>query len=348
MNKPQLKAVSAYLFSGYSLDYISENADLLGITPETLELMRFLEPVRLSDWFPRPGGAFEAHIVMTPDVAADLEERNSMNRTRSDAQVRTIVNTLVEGRWVGNNPESVVVYNDGSVGDGQHRARAVIQAAQDMETLITLNVDVKLRGILGNGRSRSCSDQAKIVGHWAKHSDIAAVRALWQIIHESTSAPNIEPQGIFKLCDQYENVIKSLPAGSVMRKGEISAVRAMFCWTYMHWPEETKKFLAASRDAVGLQPDTGEFLWYRYHQNGTGEAYVKDKALKNAPLKEPILYKALGCFHLSLTGETQKQVYAAPKHAIELRKLINKNYKPKLNGLFCRIRWAELDKLRRA
>src|SRR5690606_5321337 len=74
-------------------------------------------------------------IVLTPDTAVRLLERNTLNRPLSDQHVKRIASQISAGKWRFNG-DTIKLSECGDVLDGQHRLWAVIEAKKPVETLI--------------------------------------------------------------------------------------------------------------------------------------------------------------------------------------------------------------------
>lgn len=79
-------------------------------------------------------------IELTPELAAQLLERNKMNRPLSDAHVARIASQIKTGKWRYNG-DTIKISDSEDVLDGQHRLWAVIEAKKPVETLIVYGIE---------------------------------------------------------------------------------------------------------------------------------------------------------------------------------------------------------------
>lgn len=78
-------------------------------------------------------------IVLTPELATELLERNGLNRPLSDQHVSRIARQIKAGKWRFNG-DTIKIADSEDVLDGQHRLWAVIEAKQPVETLIVYGI----------------------------------------------------------------------------------------------------------------------------------------------------------------------------------------------------------------
>lgn len=79
-------------------------------------------------------------ILLTPELATELLERNRMNRPLSDSHVARIAGQIKVGRWRFNG-DTIKISDTQDVLDGQHRLWAVIEAKKPVETLIVYGIE---------------------------------------------------------------------------------------------------------------------------------------------------------------------------------------------------------------
>lgn len=88
---------------------------------------------------PRKSQTIE-RITLTPDMAAELLEHNTLNRPLSDQHVQRISRQIAAGKWQFNG-DTIKVADTGDVVDGQHRLWAIIEAKKSVETIIVRGIE---------------------------------------------------------------------------------------------------------------------------------------------------------------------------------------------------------------
>lgn len=74
-------------------------------------------------------------IKLTPEMAAQLLEHNTLNRPLSQNHVERIARQISEDKWMFNG-DTIKVAESGDVLDGQHRLWAVVEAKKPIETIL--------------------------------------------------------------------------------------------------------------------------------------------------------------------------------------------------------------------
>ena len=86
---------------------------------------------------------------ITPATAkAWLEEHNTKNRTIKKAHVARLAADMKQGRWVGENGESIKFDVDGRLADGQHRLAACVASGVTITSLVVRDIPTDSYGRL--------------------------------------------------------------------------------------------------------------------------------------------------------------------------------------------------------
>lgn len=101
-------------------------------------------------------------ILITPNVAKGLLEKNTHNRPIRPATVLRYKNDMIEGRWKEDTAECIKISNTGVVLDGQHRLMALIAANVNVYFHIAKNLNDDVFDVLDTGSVRSATDVFKI------------------------------------------------------------------------------------------------------------------------------------------------------------------------------------------
>jgi hypothetical protein len=102
-------------------------------------------------------------VTLTPEMAADLLSRNTYNRPLSEFTLSRYVAAIKRGEWELNG-ESIIVFKNGSLGDGQHRCHAVIKAKMPITTVLVTDVEPSAFKTIDVGKTRSAADAIAIHG----------------------------------------------------------------------------------------------------------------------------------------------------------------------------------------
>lgn len=100
---------------------------------------------------------------ITPEVAAQMLEKNDINRPLSKQRVEYYARQMREGKWQLNG-ESISVAADGTLLNGQTRLNAVIAAGVTVPMLIVTGIRKETFASFDQGRNRSNSDIFSIAG----------------------------------------------------------------------------------------------------------------------------------------------------------------------------------------
>ena len=117
-------------------------------------------------------------VTVTPDTAFEMLEKNTMNRNVDEKRVRQYAKDMKSNRWAMNG-STIVVAEDGTLLDGQHRLWAVIEANVPVQLLIVYNADKDSIVTMDTGKARTASNIMQI--EQSAHSVTAATmtKLLW-------------------------------------------------------------------------------------------------------------------------------------------------------------------------
>lgn len=109
----------------------------------------------------------KAKMTITPALAKEWLEHNEFNRTISKTRLELYAKQMKDGEWQYNH-ESIKIYEDGSLMDGQHRLKACILA--DTPFISDVWLDIPCEGetkvdIVDVGQSRNPSQSFMFRNH---------------------------------------------------------------------------------------------------------------------------------------------------------------------------------------
>ena len=102
-------------------------------------------------------------VAISPDMAASMLERNTMNRPLDSSRVSKYALIMKSGQWRING-ENIILAKDGTILDGQHRLWAILEAGITVEIGITYNIPLEYFSSINHGKTRSDSDVVYIAG----------------------------------------------------------------------------------------------------------------------------------------------------------------------------------------
>jgi hypothetical protein len=117
-------------------------------------------------------------IDVTPDLAREWLRTNTHNRKLRDRAVADYARDMAAGHWTLNG-ESIKFATDGTVLDGQHRLRAVIDADTTVQMLVVIGLDPGAQETMDTGRKRTTGDVMGLRGEANAHTLAAILRRVW-------------------------------------------------------------------------------------------------------------------------------------------------------------------------
>lgn len=96
-------------------------------------------------------------VNMTPSAAAKILEKNTKNRPLSQPSIRKYSNAMKAGRWMLNG-EPIIIADDGTLIDGQHRLQAVVNSGMTVPMIIVTGVSKSAFRTVDIGKKRTGAD----------------------------------------------------------------------------------------------------------------------------------------------------------------------------------------------
>lgn len=120
-----------------------------------------LHELSVDDLIHRPG----VYIVrVTPEAAASLLERNTLNRHPKANAIERYAKSMREGKWRVTN-QGLGISRSGVLVDGQNRLMACIEAGVPFETVLSTGMDDEARDVVDVGVRRSLGDSLRMAGY---------------------------------------------------------------------------------------------------------------------------------------------------------------------------------------
>lgn len=153
---------------------------------------------------------------ITPSEAAELLCRNATNRTLSRSHVDRIARDISADRWVFDG-SPIRILNDGTLGDGQHRLAACVQAGKPIDVMVVSGLDATSIETVDSGRKRTLSDRLRMRGIARSTSLAVVLNGLWGLAHSDMSATPT-PSEALRMLERYNDLpefvsVHALPSG---------------------------------------------------------------------------------------------------------------------------------------
>lgn len=126
-------------------------------------------------------------MIITPEIAQRLLEKNTNNRNLSINTVNKYALDMLSGRWNEGNADPIVINKNGVLENGQHRLNAVIKAGVSVKFLLVENGE-SAGGTYDRGRARTTNDTLIINGLVDPaeiRNKVSMIRAMAQFKNES-------------------------------------------------------------------------------------------------------------------------------------------------------------------
>lgn len=170
------------------------------------------------------------NVLMTPRKAAQLLKKNKSNRRLRPGLVDDYARAMSAGRWMLNSVP-IIVDDDGTLYDGQHRLHACIKADVDFWTAISYGISTEALDTIDMGKPRNAANVLEMAGIAKNHVLIAAVAKL-ALRYGGIRSPTpgeIKAEVLAKL-DDYDSMAECVIGSRVSRVVSLYASSACgFC-----------------------------------------------------------------------------------------------------------------------
>lgn len=113
-------------------------------------------------------------MTVTPTMAKTwLEKNTARNRKVVPGLILKYVEDIRAGRWQMNG-STIVMSTAGTIIDGQHRLRAIVEANRAIETMVASGIEESAFETIDSGRRRTAADVLSILGY-TNVTEMAAV-----------------------------------------------------------------------------------------------------------------------------------------------------------------------------
>lgn len=200
--------------------------------------------------------------IITPNIARGLLETTIINRDIRPMHVRALAGEMESGRWVLNG-ESLIISDQGSLLDGQHRCQAVVDSGQSIETIVVRGVHASVFDTLNSGKQRTFQDVLEIRGEPNARILANAAKRLWRFYQGDLKAqkktPSNKELAQFLLCHSPLKESADFISGLVNTNAILP--RGLACFGHYlfatHDKERADRFFEQVMSGVGLELGTG-------------------------------------------------------------------------------------------
>ena len=102
-------------------------------------------------------------ITITPEMAKELLEQNTNNRGISPANVQKIASDMLSDGFKLNG-ETIKIYDDGSLADGQHRLMACVLSGKPFQTYVIRGIKKDVLHTIDAGKTRNTVEALNMTG----------------------------------------------------------------------------------------------------------------------------------------------------------------------------------------
>lgn len=116
----------------------------------------------IREWDPRWLNRRGNHMtIITPELAAELLERNTNNRTPRPRKIEQFIRDMRNDRW-DPDASDIKFARDGTLLDGQNRLMACIEAGVPFATLVRTGLDPQTQSKVDTGTARTTADALRM------------------------------------------------------------------------------------------------------------------------------------------------------------------------------------------
>lgn len=187
--------------------------------------------------------------TITPEIAAELLERNKVNRPLRTSVVRSYAKDMAAGRW-NLNGEPIIIDWFGNLLSGQHRCWAIIEADRPIQTMVTRGVDPASFGTIDSGLKRTAGDVLGMRGVKNAHMVGSSLRLVNFVLSGAidfdrvAKMSNAEASDLFNTYPDIEDAAAMVSGATMIRRIiPPSPLTAAIYFARKASPEKAEQFL---------------------------------------------------------------------------------------------------------
>lgn len=220
------------------------------------------------EWLVRRGNYY---TLITPDLAADLLERNRNNRKSKRRAIASYARDMLAGEW---HPDAsdLKFSRDGDLLDGQNRLMACIEAGVPFPTLVRTGLDQSARDHMDQGVRRTAGDTFLMRGLADPNNTAAAIhmreryeRTVREYGGRQTMNPRRVPMThaeVTDYLDAHPSVQAMVRLGTIMQREGPGVPRSVYIAALSMFAETSEKLARefAEKFISGESTGTGDPL----------------------------------------------------------------------------------------
>lgn len=117
-------------------------------------------------------------VTVTPQLAAEWLQANRHNRALRKRAIADYARDMAAGKWLQNG-EAIKFASDGTLLDGQHRLKAVIEAGIPVVFMVVTGLPLATQETMDAGRKRTTADALALRGEGNATVLAAILRRVW-------------------------------------------------------------------------------------------------------------------------------------------------------------------------
>lgn len=205
------------------------------------------------------GNALQVRAVMiTPEMAEQMLNDRTPNRSVSSAVLNKYARDMAAGRWRLNG-QTIKISRQGRLLDGQHRLEAAKKAKTAFPAIVVEGLSEDILSTLDIGRRRAMADVLRERGESNTIILASALRWLWMIENNVVLAANSSPSSgeLLELLERRPNIRTSLKQVASIRQIMGSGIAAALHRTFADLDEDrADTFFARLIDGASLAVDS--------------------------------------------------------------------------------------------
>lgn len=220
---------------------------------------------------------------ITPELAIQLLEANTLNRTLRDTRVERYAQDMKAGKWLLNG-ETIKITEDGQLLDGQHRLWAVIEANTPVDMLVVRGLDERVLHTIDTGAARTFADVAKIGGHTNTNLLAALTKIMFwweQGARGKVSGTRATHSQLLEVLDSNKDMPTRVAEVGSLKKirnmGSGSALCLIYTLVYRIAPLKAQTWLEILDSGTGEGVDVGHPLYQMRERMVANKAAHKNK-----------------------------------------------------------------------
>src|SRR5262245_22334415 len=235
-------------------------------------------------------------------MAASLLEKNTRNRTLSQAKVNEYAHDFQTGTWHYRVAGPICFFPDGTLANGQHRLWACVISNIPFKTYVVYDINEEEFAVIDIGKHRSMGFTLTQKGYKDGGVLAAAINVIWSYEHKALNDPTKSPSRNERIAiiEQRPEILDSVSPGrsanaALKIPGSVT-IGLHYLFGLLNTPEDATEFWRVARDGDAA-PKTGPSALHNYAFRVMGNRNVRPSQLEWAAL-------SIKAFNYWMTGTT--------------------------------------------